>query len=305
MKRFLLDGVIFVFAFIIFFTLVNLIFLLLVSHTDWDYQKRTESLRLTNPEFDLLVLGNSLALDGIDTELITKSGIKSYNLAIGGSSPRTSYIQLKEYLEMYEHNPEYVILALGSYVSRLDGSEVHPVVEFTMRDYRFRLKDIPIRKFKWLGLELTKKLFSSQHRNARLSYGQLKFEKRTSDNTLPSANELNINAFIASEYIGEIARLCSENNIIFILIEMPGFNNTRNSSEIGPYLLNFSNGHKADLYNFNSARFCELFNPEQDWIANSHLNVTGASRFTRELLKILLSQHVLQVEQEHVQDSNF
>jgi len=292
MKRFLLNGVIFGFAFIIFFVMVNLIFLLLVSHTDWDYRKRTESLRFINPEFDLLVLGNSLALDGIDTELLTDNGIKSYNLAIGGSSPKTSYIQLKEYLEMYDHNPEYVILALGSYVSRLDGSEIHPVVEFTMRDYRFRLKDIPIRKFKWLGLELAKKIISSQHRKASLSYGQLKFEKSTPDNTRPSSNELNISAFLSSEYIGEIARLCSENDISFYIIEMPGFNNTRNSSDIGPYRLSFSNGHQAWMYNLNSASFCEFFNSEKDWIANSHLNVYGASRFTRELLKILLTPDV-------------
>lgn len=300
MKRFLLNGVIFGIAFIIFFVLVNLIFLLLVSHTDWDYRKRTESLSFINPEFDLLVLGNSLALDGIDTELLTNNGIKSYNLAIGGSSPRTSYVQLKEYLEMYDHNPEYVILALGSYVSRLDGSEIHPVVEFTMRDYRFRLKDIPIRKFKWLGLEFAKKILSSQHRKASLSYGQLKFEKTTHDNTHSSNNELNISAFISSEYIGEIARLCSEYHIRLFIIEMPGFTNTRNSSETGPYLLDFSNGHQAWLYNFNSASFCELFNSEQDWIANSHLNVNGASRFTRELIKILLTPDVSEATRDNL-----
>ena len=305
MKKFLLNNLIFGFSFIVFFVLVNLLFLFIVSRTDWDYVKRIESIKFNNPEFELLVLGNSLALDGIDTELLTNSGIRSYNLAIGGSSPKTSYIQLKEYLEMYGHKPEIVILGLGSYVSRLDGSEIHPVVEFTMKDYRFKLKDIPIRKFKWLGLELAKKIISSQHRNARLSYGQLKFDKRKPDNTRPLTNKLNINAFLSSEYIGEIAGICARHDIKFIIIEMPGFNNTRNSSGIGPYLLNFSNGYQALLYNFNSASFCELFNPEQDWIANSHLNVKGASRFTGELYRILLLQKDSRDKQEISGSSSF
>ena len=67
-------------------------------------------MQFEDPDFDLLVLGASTSFDAFDAELLTENGIKSYNLGMGGTTIKTSYIQLKEYLESYTVKPEYVLL---------------------------------------------------------------------------------------------------------------------------------------------------------------------------------------------------
>jgi len=66
-RRLLLFGL----FFSTFFILVNFIFLGILALTDWDFKKRLESIKLDNPDFELLVLGDSFAEYGIDTELLT------------------------------------------------------------------------------------------------------------------------------------------------------------------------------------------------------------------------------------------
>ena len=87
--------------FLLFFTVfsvfVNAIYLLVIIKTDWDFRKRIESLRFSSPDYDALILGSSLAQYGIDSELMTKHGLKSYNMALVGNSVKTCYIQLQEY----------------------------------------------------------------------------------------------------------------------------------------------------------------------------------------------------------------
>jgi hypothetical protein len=275
------------FFFIIFFSTINLLFLGIIVFTDFDFRKRLETLNFENPNFELLVLGKSLALDGIDTEFLTSNGIKSYNLALGGSSLRSNYIQLNEYLKKYGKKPKYVLLGLASYMGLSDGDDIHPVVEFTMNNYKYSIHDLPLIKFQWLGVEFAKKIVSKNHRNAKLSYGQLKFQRISPDYTNYNNIKLEIKLYEDSQYIGEIAKMCNQNGIELIILEMPGFKNTQNSSEVGPYLLNLKNGQSVYLYNFNSKQFGEIFNSDIDWIANSHLNESGATKFTKELIKVL------------------
>ena len=67
--------------FTLFFILINLFYFGIIASTDWDFKKRLESLRFDNPDFELLVIGNSFPGYGIDTEFLTSHGIKSYNLS--------------------------------------------------------------------------------------------------------------------------------------------------------------------------------------------------------------------------------
>lgn len=283
MKRFFLQ----ILHFTIIFVLINIIYLSVIALTDHEFGKRIESLRFKNPDYELLVLGNSLAFDGIDTEFLTSNRIKSYNLALGGSSIKTSYIQLYEYLEKYSIKPHYVILGLGSYMG-IDNSEIiHPIVEITMKTHKPSASDLPILKFKWLGVELLKKIVSSKHRKAKVVDGQLKFQKTVVDNTNFTNTYLNLHKFELSNWIGKIAELCSENNIEFIIIEMPGFKNVQNVTKIGPHIIHFTDGYESSLYNLNSKDYCAIFNSERDWIGNSHLNEFGARKFTVEMLKYI------------------
>lgn len=290
MKKFIFKSIYFVGYFIIFFALVNALFLGIIVSTDFDFRKRIESIKFENPDFELLALGASLGLDGIDAELLTDLGVKSYNLSIGGSSIKTNYFQLKEYLTICSKKPKTVILCLSSYLDTFNDPNdevIHPIVEFTMKDYKFGLNDLPILKFKWLGFEFLKKLVSSTHRKAELSYGQLKFQKTISDHTSFNNAPLVLENFTSAHWIEELANLCNQNGIELIVLDMPGYNEARNLDEIGPYTLVFDNGDSAKLYNFRSKEFCEIFDADKDWVGNSHLNEFGAEKFTGELYRVL------------------
>ena len=234
------------------------------------------------------MLGHSLAANGIDTEYLTLNGIESYNLSVGGSFPKTNLIQLEEYLIKCQDKTKVLyVLGLASYLGSFDKETIHPIIEFTMDDYKYGIQDIPVIKFQWLGVQFLKKTVSKIHRDVRLSHGQLKSQKVTPDVSQYGDMELNISAYSKSYYVGQIAEICSQNGIELIIIEMPGFKRTQNSSDIGPYLLNFKNGQSAYLFNFNSKVFCEIFNSNEDWTSNSHLNEFGAKKFTEELVKYL------------------
>lgn len=287
MKEFFRKSLLFIIFFIVFFALVNFLYITIIISTDWDFQKRIESLSFKNPDFDLLVLGSSMALDGIDAGLLTSNGISSYNMALGGNSMMANYIQLKEYLTKYSKKPKYVLLGINSSIESFTNDKIPPVIEVTAENYKYTINDIPILRFKWLGFEFLKKIVSSKHRKAKLYNGQLKFEKTGIDNTKFGDSLLNIQKFESSPIIGDIAKLCSQNGIELLILELPGFKETQNLHKIGPYKLTFLNGLNADLYNFNSMEFCSIFDSSNDWVAKSHLNKCGAAKFTRELMSIL------------------
>jgi len=281
--------VFFTIYFILFFTLVNCLFLGVLALTDWDFKTRLKSLNFKDPDFELLVLGSSLTQYGVDTELITAQGIKSFNFGLVGNSLRTCHIQLSEYLTKYKNKPKYVFLVINSYLEKLEGNEIQPIVEFTMSGHDYTLRDIPLLKFGgvWFGGEILKKILSSNHRNARVIYGQIRREKSTPDYTDYEDLYLDIKKIETSNWIGEIAKLCDERAIDLIVIDIPGVRETQNLSEIGPYTLNFVNGYSASLYNFNSRKFCNFIDPASDWVGDSHFNPTGARKFTYELMKTL------------------
>jgi hypothetical protein len=287
MRKFGSRAVLFTFLFLIYFSLLNIFFLGLIAFTDWNFIKRLESIRFNNPDYKLLILGNSLALDGIDAELLTSKGIKSYNLALDGSSVKTNYIQLSEYLSDYPVRPEYIVLGINANMESFVDEMIQPVVEVTMQKHHFSLNDLPVVKFKWLGLEFLKKVVSVKHRRATLSYGQVKFRKISPDNTNYVESPLNIQKFESSHWIGEIAKLCEQKSIELIVLEMPGFKKTQNISGTGPYMLHFKNGCSARLYNFNRKDFCSIFDSKSDWIGKSHLNESGAEKFSNELFNII------------------
>jgi hypothetical protein len=292
MKKFAIKVSIFSLIYLSFFILINIIYIGTLALTDWDCQKRIESLKFHNPDFELLVLGASTSSCGIDTEYLTSAGIKSYNLAIGGNSIRTCYIQLEEYLIKYSKRPKYVLLGINPPIQKLfDDNSINPLVEIVMKDYNFKITDVPVLKFRWLGAELIMKLLNSKHRNAKLSYGQIKYKENIPDNTNYTELHSEVSRIEASYWIGELVKLCNENGIEIIILEMPGYKETQNFSEIGPSTLNFRNGYSANLYNFNSKDFCTIFDPD-DWIVNSHLNESGANKFSKELLSILKNNSI-------------
>lgn len=286
MKRFVKKIFFFSSFFCVLFILYNTLFLGILLLTDWDFKKRLESLNFVNPDFELLVLGSSLPEYGIDTEFLTEHLMKSYNLALHGNPLKTSYVQLNEYLVRYPKKPNYVILGLNSFLDE-HTDYIHPVVDLTMKSHEFVLNDIPIISLRWFGVEFIKKILSSGHRKTKLSFGQVKSPRVNSDKTDYDILNLDLKEFESSYWIGEIAKLCTQNGIELIIIEMPGVKGKQNLTEIGPHTINFVNGYSALLYNLNNQEFCSFIDENKDWVGLSHLNETGALKLTIELLKIL------------------
>ena len=288
MKKFLLKSAGFVSFFIAFFILINAIYVAVLIVASFNVENRLESLQFVNPDYNLLVLGASTTSDGVDTELLSENGFKSYNLAIGGSTVRTSYIQLEEYIERYAIKPKYVFLGVNSTMEGdLDKGGIHPIIEVTMKDHNFSIEDIPISKFRWLAFEISKRLVSKDHRNTSLVQGQLRIQRTVKDISAYKEQYLDLQIFESSIWLGEIARLCTQNEIGLFIIEMPGYRETQNLSEFGPYEITLENGYTANVYNFNSRYIADEFDSDHDWLGNSHLNQRGAVKFTDMLIDAL------------------
>jgi hypothetical protein len=291
MRKFVNKAIFFLLFFIGLSVLINSLYLLLITKTDWNFAKRIESIRWEDPDFELLALGTSLGDYGLDAELLTKEGIKSFNLALVGGSIQTSYVQLKEYLEKYEQDPRYVLLFVNAHLEEFNQDGIQPLVEFTMKGQKIDLKDVPISKFQWQTHELFKKALSPSYRSGYTSYGQTRRNSVTPDMSEYQDLEFDLEKYQSAIWIGEMATLCNERGIEFIVIDIPGIRETQNISEIGPYDLRLDNGQKAVLYNLNSREFCKFIDTEKDWSGMSHFNEYGAAKFTTELLKILRENH--------------
>ncbi|MGW9686016.1 hypothetical protein [Flagellimonas sp. 2504JD1-5] len=280
MRKFIFKISLFLFSFL----LINILYLVIIQNLDWNFYKRVESLNLNKPTYENIILGNSLAMDGIDCRLFSNNPDNTYNLAIGGASLNTNYIQLLEYLEIAQTSPKRVVLGIGSYrENSFKKNKIHPMVEFTKPGYNYKLTDLPVLKFKWIFKELIKKIISADHRNAELVQGQLRISRTVPDKTqnkviignVPFAKYQN------SNLIKQIAQLCNQNKIEFILVEMPGFRKTRNNNSIGPYEMDYQLDKKVKLYNFNGSDIDTVLNPNEDWLGGSHLNKQGAIKFTK------------------------
>lgn len=268
------------------FVLINLIYLVLIATTDSDFKKRMESLNFDQPEHDILIFGNSLAMDGIDCEYLNSKGFDCYNMSIGGSSIKTSTFQLEEYISKYHRKPEFIVMGLGTYMFSFDDSRIHPVVAFTGGQIEFSFSELPIVKFKWLGIEFMKKIVSKHHRQAHLKYGQLRFAKTVKDNTsFKDSLSFQIQKYKDSKELKEFVNVCIRENIKLVLIEMPGFKITRNQDHIGPYSI--AEHPNVVLFNLNNKDFTAFLNDDYDWIGNSHLNERGALKFTQEMFNVI------------------
>ena len=251
---------------------------------DWNFSKRIEALELQKPVYKNIVIGNSLSMDGIDSQMLSSDSSGTYNLSIGGASLKTNYIQLQEYISIALKKPERIILAVGSYRDNFfSDMSIQPIVEFTMTDYTYKFEDLPMIKFKWIFTELLKKMISAEHRSAKRVQGQLRIRRTVADNTLINIpiNNIPFSKYQNSIYIKQIAELCNRNKIELIIIEMPGFRYTRNNQTVGPYEINYNQNVKVDLYNFNGPDIDSILDPKVDWLGGSHLNKYGAEKFTK------------------------
>jgi len=282
MKTYIYKILLFTFIFL----LVNVFTLLLIQKFDNNFSKVIEIKNFKEKSFKCIVLGNSLTLDGIDTEYLSNNGLSSYNFALAGSTLKSNYIMLTSYLKE-NTKPKVVLLGLGSSLKNYSSSKsvesVHPIVDYCYGDNKLTFDILPMIKFKWLVTENLKKLVSKDHRESKVVLGQLKTKRKVPDKTNYNnilKYKISFDDYKGAKYLFEIDSVCKANNVDLILIEMPGFKKTQNDIPIGPHILKDSM-HTITLYNLNNRVLCqELFDSNNDWLGNSHLNEYGAKKLT-------------------------
>jgi hypothetical protein len=292
MKKFLQ----FFIGLLVTFTLVNILYLLLLPHIDWEFIKAREALAFKNQRIKLLVFGNSTAMDAVNTQLLSDKVGSAYNFSVGGSSLQTNYTQLSEYLNQNE-KPEKVLLFLNSgHWNYAEFFGVNPIVEYYYNDsLKFEgLKDIPLFRFRWLFIVNFKKLISADHRNAQIVKGQLRFNRVVPDNS-SIKNEPIVcgdNNFYNSEgyeYMWRIASLCKIRNINLEVFELPCWKQAQN--ECPDLILHgtaTNNSLDLTIHNLNNYSKCDtLLDPKKDWLSTNHLNYAGSIKITEEIIRIL------------------
>jgi hypothetical protein len=280
------------------FIISNILYVIVLRNFDYTFIKANEGFKLVGQDNECIVIGNSCSMDGIDTKLLTDLGITSYNFSLGGATLKTSYIQLSTYLESNEA-PKLVLLGLSpNSRSQFDSIGVHPVVDFLYSDGKdWSIKDIPVVKFKWLGKELLKKLFSADHRKIKLERGHFRTERTISDNSV--YNPLNtipkesfLLKFENSTYLSNLDSICRIKDIELLFIELPGSIANRNNYGIDPIYFVAYDGQEMTLFNLNDHFFCDsLFNYRTDWLSEDHLNIDGAKKLTSYLHKEILADY--------------
>lgn len=286
MKKFVKNIIAFSFIFIV----SNVLYLNLLKSFDWNFSKTEYFVNNNHNDLDILILGNSLAMDGINTQIIDNFGYNSYNASIGGANLYSNYIILKNQIDN-GYIPKSVIFGMGQFLSEnYDSTELHPIVNYYFNsEKKISLDDLPLYKFRWLSKELIKFLFSEDHRTAKIYKGHLQFKKVSYDlSVFNNTNIFEVENLTSSINFNKIVNLCNENNINLIIVEMPGWKldqhfNVDKSKKYDRYDINDG----ILLLDFNNHDFYSIF-PKDSWLTKSHLNNKGSIIFTKFLMNLLV-----------------
>lgn len=286
MKKFLKKCLVFLGIVVI----VNLLFLFLLLNFAPGFKKVYEMSKFQNKDFDLIVLGNSMALDGVDANYISEKGIKTYNLAVAGNHVPTTLKLFENYLE-HNKKPKMVVVGLSSAVGKSYLNPVlyhNPEVDFFYQpNFWQNIKNPPMLNFQWLAIDMIKILLSKEHRNATMENGQWRTKKVIPDNSSFNPNRA-APKYYDNVYLHKLIKLCKKNNIKILLVEITGSKKSQNSVPfVKEYLV--SKDEKITVYNLNNFKIAsELINPQTDWLAPDHLNVFGATKETQFLYEKII-----------------
>jgi hypothetical protein len=276
-------------ALLLAFAAVNLLYLFLLPRIDWDFAKAKEAYELKGKQLELLVVGNSTAMDGINTEMLSKEFGEAYNFSVGGATLQANYVQLQEYL-LHNKTPKRVLLFLSSaHLGYKKENVVNPIVEYYYGGNRneWGLQQIPIFKFRWLFNENLKKLLSPAHRSAKVVQGQLRINKSIPDNSsppkkMPSCNDELFYTGDGYAYMWKIAALCMEKNIALAVFEMPCWKDAQNNcADVQVSKQGDGKSYSLLIQNLNTYQLCDsVINVKTDWLSRNHLNYNGSLKIT-------------------------
>lgn len=274
--------------------MLNVLYLLLLLGLSPGFKKIHEVSKFENKSFDVIVLGNSMALDGIDADYLTKNGLSTYNLSVAGDHVSTSLFLLEDYIKKNK-KPKMVVVGLSSAIGKSYLNPVpftNPEVEFFYHpNFISNLTNPPMLNFQWLAVDLLKIVLSKDHREAIMVLGQWKTKKVIPDGSVfKNTNSKSID--YRDPYLLKIIALCQKQGIKSIIIELPGSNGNQNDLPL-KYIVKLKNGSNQEVYNLNNNGVAsKILNPATDWLAQDHLNQNGGTKITTYLLDQVLAKEL-------------
>ncbi|MFN8275503.1 MAG: hypothetical protein U0X58_11580 [Flavobacteriaceae bacterium] len=262
--------------------LANLIYLGVLFCGSQGFKKVYDVHSFENQKYDLLIFGNSMALDGIDSEYLQQKGISNYNMAIAGDHISTSLMMFEEYLK-HNQKPKVVAIGLSSAIGRSYLNPVafqNPEVEFFYHpSLAENLKNPPLLNFQWLAVDMLKIFMSADHRRAQMILGQWKTKKIIPDNSVYKEQNISLVDY-SNPYLAKMVALCRNNGIQVLLVELPGSNDKRNQISF-IRTIELKDGQKCTLHNLNNYTLTQnVIDAQKDWLAADHLNEFGAQKIT-------------------------
>lgn len=291
MRKFLFDIV----AIFVLFLIVNIGYLSLLK-LNKQFSKTQDFASFNNQSFEVLITGFSLSMNGLNPEIFEEEGFSSYNFSLGGTHLNSSILMFKSYLE--KNNPPKLLIYGTStayydkYISdQIPKDAYNPIVShYYTNQISLSPLDLPLFKFKWLALEILKMGFSKNFRFQNYN-GQIRsFIKRADQTSTDDLMGFDSSLYKNNAYISELAQICHQYNIQFIIVEMPTWNehqhlNNPRLSKIGNYFI-------LDANNRNFIR--ENFITDVHWASSNHLNVLGSIILTKLILQDLLENKILE-----------
>ena len=251
---------------------INFIYAIVLIKTDWNIKSSVQFFHKNHENIDVLILGNSLGMDGIDAEIMSKeSGLNCYNASIEGGNLNDVLYRFQFALK--KNRIKMVII--GSNVDYYsDCGELHMVTRgFSKKSYIFQNH---LSKYHSFHMGVIKKIISSKHRNSQLVLGQLRYENFYIDNSELEYHDVEVNLGNLACF-QSISELAEANDINLIFVNMPLFKNRRQ--------IFYQYPHELNLVNLNGPSIQNLIDSKLHFGSVNHLNKHGAKVITKRLLE--------------------
>lgn len=279
-------------ALLLTFLGANALYVAGISRVDWNFSKAIEAREFQGRDFEILVFGNSTAMDGVNTEMISRGIAPAYNFSLGGATLKDNFDQLSFYLKRNE-KPRQVWLFLSTcHLSYRNASYNTPIVEYLYSTSKpgFSLENLPLFKFRWMFVENIKKLISPDHRNAQLKRGQLRINRSVPDTSQPSNLDSCLNSTYYHspefEYLWKMRRLCDSLHIAFNVYEMPCWQKYQTACKTDSIEVTTENGGDQIIMNLNNQEITlGTIDPKTHWLSENHLNIRGSEAITIFLIQ--------------------
>jgi len=320
--------VIFVMIFVGLFYLLEMHASKLVSKND---ASRIYSKLDNSSKIDVMIIGTSHGVSGIDPSLIKLRDKIVVNFAVSGSGPEYHYNLYKYYISRYLQKPQYIIYTADWFIldeRALKRNILDDVVALPTKIYissfldnvvnvdeyvcnRFNIFKIKKDNLKHLNeiiseigntaKTVTKLLFADQIMDKPINSSPIT-DRKTIDTKIVKYNDKeDINKVLAGNnyerqliYLNKFLDLMSDNGITTIFVQTPEFS----PPKYGPsfsfnnrFLLEYANKRQIPYLNYNYSNKSHI-NLNQDYFVDwGHLNKAGRSEFSK-MLSIDLQQYI-------------